>query len=434
MARENTRPGGWLPADRKQIADWVNKRIEKISNSALFQSNAQQAEKSGPFIHEEVNSFKDLLDHDPVIHLLAMQMIDQGLAYSKTDPAGQPAIDSYDLMLALIDDILHTAPEYMPPDEPGRGLIGFPINAILDWYMGTPAGYAFFLNRQVNECFGKILKAWCRYLCSPESVYVLNTTKTGWLCKSALDELQMNHFVCDPAAANYGFHSWNDFFTRKFKEGMRPVDNDPYVIVSACESTPYRLQTHVQKDTKFWLKGQPYSLEYMLNQDESAEAFVGGTVYQAFLSATRYHRWHSPVSGTIERCFLVPGTYYAEVNSYPYDEAGPNNSQAYITHVAARAVILIRSDNTDIGLMAFIAVGMAEVSSCILSVETGQHVEKGAELGYFQFGGSTHCLIFQKDVIDMFVQEAIPDETSSDPGVIRVCSKLAVAKHKQTEP
>jgi len=29
--------------------------------------------------------------------------------------------------------------------------------------------------------------------------------------------------------------------------------------------------------------------------------FVGGTVYQAFLSALNYHRWHAPVAGTIVR-------------------------------------------------------------------------------------------------------------------------------------
>ncbi|MGZ4627955.1 phosphatidylserine decarboxylase, partial [Oryzihumus sp.] len=38
-----------------------------------------------------------------------------------------------------------------------------------------------------------------------------------------------------------------------------------------------------------------------LANDESADQFVGGTVYQAFLSATNYHRWHAPVAGTRAR-------------------------------------------------------------------------------------------------------------------------------------
>jgi phosphatidylserine decarboxylase len=48
----------------------------------------------------------------------------------------------------------------------------------------------------------------------------------------------------------------------------------------------------------------------MLANDESVDEFVGGTVYQAFLSALNYHHWHSPVSGTIEKAFVKPGTYY----------------------------------------------------------------------------------------------------------------------------
>lgn len=432
MQNRKERVGGWLPKDNQQITNWINQLVREIQPRMRVQSSTNGLKAEVLFKHREVQELKELLDRDPKIHLLAVQMIEQGREYSAEDPTGKPEIEDYDTMLALIDYIIGTAPEYMAPGAKGRGLIGFPINAVLDWCMGTQAGYAFFLNEQVNRCFEKILKAWCAYLETEESVYVLNDTETGWLCEAAKEELNLLDFKCDTSDPKYGFKSWNSFFTREFKEGMRPVaaEEDPYVIVSACESAPYRISTNVQKNTKFWLKGQPYSLEYMLNQDEDADKFIGGTVYQAFLSATRYHRWHSPVDGTIKRCFLVPGTYYAEVNSYPYDDAGPNNSQGYITHVAARAVILIESENTDIGLMAFIAVGMAEVSSCKLSVEEGKKVKKGQELGYFQFGGSTHCLIFQKDVIDMFVQDAIPAEDFNDSAMIPVCAKLAVAKRK----
>jgi phosphatidylserine decarboxylase len=47
---------------------------------------------------------------------------------------------------------------------------------------------------------------------------------------------------------------------------------------------------------------------------------------------------------------------------------------------------------------------MSEVSSCIINkkIKPGHKVKKGDELGYFQFGGSTHCLVFQKGVIDKF--------------------------------
>ena len=38
----------------------------------------------------------------------------------------------------------------------------------------------------------------------------------------------------------------------------------------------------------------------------------GATVYQAFLSALSYHRWHSPVSGTIRKAYVVGGSYYLQ--------------------------------------------------------------------------------------------------------------------------
>lgn len=433
---EKKRAGGWLPENRRLQAEWVNGLLKKVSEENKLKKGAENGIGDAGervFKNQEVRDFAELVDKDPNLHLLAEQMVDQACEYDDTDPAGSPQIKEFGQMLEMIDYIIGTAPEYFPPEEKDkRALIGFPINAILDWCMGTQAGYAFFLDERVNKHLESILNKWCGFLCSEASVYVLNSSDSGWLCKSSLDELHMDEIICDPTDSFYGFRSWNDFFTRRFKDGARPVEDngDEYVIVNACESQPYRICVNVQKDTKFWLKGQPYSIEYMLGHDPDAGLFIGGTVYQAFLSATRYHRWHSPVAGTVRRCFNIPGTYYAEMNTYPYDSAGPNESQGYITHVAARAVVLIDCDNTDIGLVGFIAVGMSEVSSCVLRVKEGQHLEKGDELGYFQFGGSTHCLIFRKDVIDMFVQDAVPAEDFNNSALIKVNAKLAVAKRK----
>ena len=174
--------------------------------------------------------------------------------------------------------------------------------------------------------------------------------------------------------------------------------DDDAVIANACESAPYRIKRDVQLVDRFWIKAQPYSLQHMLAMDPLAGLFAGGTVYQAFLSALSYHRWHSPVSGRIVKTRLIDGSYYAEALSEGYDPAGPNDSQGYITQVASRALIFIEADNPDIGLMAVMFVGMAEVSSTEITVFEGQHVKKGDQLGMFHFGGSTHCLIFRPGV------------------------------------
>jgi phosphatidylserine decarboxylase len=209
-----------------------------------------------------------------------------------------------------------------------------------------------------------------------------------------------NEYQCDPHQPHHGFRSWDDFFTREFRPGVRPVAGpaDDAVIVNACESAPYRLARQVKRHDKFWIKSQPYSIAHMLANDSLAPLFIGGTVYQAYLSPLSYHRWHSPVSGTVRKAYVRDGTYYSEAPSEGFDPAGPNDSQGYITAVATRAFIFIEADNLDISLMCVMPVGMAEVSTCQLTVYEGQHVGKGDQIGMFHFGGSTHCLIFRPGV------------------------------------
>lgn len=164
----------------------------------------------------------------------------------------------------------------------------------------------------------------------------------------------------------------------------------------------------------------------MLANDDFVDQFVGGTIYQAFLSATSYHRWHSPVSGKIVKAYVKDGTYYSETLSEGFDPAGPNESQGYITEVATRGIIFIEADNPAIGLMCFMSVGMAEVSTCEITVSVGQHVNKGDQLGMFHFGGSTHCLIFRPQVkLEFDLHGQTPGLNSSN---IKINSKIATVK------
>ena len=135
------------------------------------------------------------------------------------------------------------------------------------------------------------------------------------------------------------------------------------------------------------------------------------------------------MAGTIVRAFVQEGTYYSEADSEGAAAAEPQYSQSYLAHVATRAVILIEADNPVIGLMAFVPVGMSEVSSCIIDpkIEPGYHVAKGEEIGYFQFGGSTHCLVFRPGAIASFSLTAIPQRHDPHPPLVRVRSQLATA-------
>jgi phosphatidylserine decarboxylase len=286
------------------------------------------------------------------------------------------------------------------------------------------------LNHRVNAALKEVLNAWGRFLSSSASTYVLNESSTGWFGVSALKAMPNFdlHFKCEPSQPHRGFKSWDDFFTREFRPEVRPValPGDDAVIVNACESAPYRIARHVKAHDLFWIKSQPYSILHMLANDRLAPLFVGGTVYQAYLSPLSYHRWHSPVSGTVSKAYVKEGTYYSEAPSEGFDPAGPNDSQGYITAVATRALIFIEADNADIGLMCVLAVGMAEVSTCQLTVYEGQHVMKGDQIGMFHFGGSTHCLIFRPGVALEF------DHHGQTPGLhsknIPVNSRIATVK------
>ena len=326
----------------------------------------------------------------------------------------------------------------MAPEFSQDAMVMLPLGAILDWTIGTRAGFAVYRATRMNVMIKRILTAWCEFLSSPDSRYVLNDSPSGWKSEAARQAIGgIEQFEHDPDDEYWGFTSWNDFFTRRLAVGARPVaaPDDDAVIVSACESTPCGISVDVAGQDRFWIKSQPYSLRDMLAGDESVDRFVGGAVYQAFLSATDYHRWHAPVAGTIVRAFTVDGTYYSEADSEGADAVEPQNSQAYLTHVAARAVFVIDADNPAIGLVAFVPVGMSEVSSCLIDdkMRPGYHVAKGDELGYFQFGGSTHCLVFGPGVVADFALAAVPQPHDPAAPLVRVRSKLAVAASAITD-
>ena len=416
------RPGSWLPQDYAHIDRWV-RRLKKYV--------ADQPRDLVPPIAE----FREMVNSDRMLHAQVEAMFAEAYEHKHLTPLGQLQVRTFEQFLELLNGIMTTAPEAyqdIPSHEPS-GLIGFPINALLDWPMATESGYNVFANALVNQQFKKILDYWSQFLRSRESRYVLTerasridpeTLVVPWLGDLAKSEMVQvarsavgegsnptpakfeEIFNCDPSDEYYGFGSWDDFFTRTFRSGVRPVSgkDDDSVIVNACESAPLQVRTEVPLDARFWLKGQPYALENMLNFDEHTPLFDGGTVYQAFLSALSYHRWNSPVTGTIRKAYVINGSYYLEnlyegfKNPQGADPSAPNDSQPFLTAVATRALIFIEADNPKIGLMCVVPVGMAEVSSCEITVKEGEHVKKGDQLGMFHFGGSTHCLIFRSGV------------------------------------
>ena len=410
VKKSTFRAGHWLPQEPDVLEAWLHRFGER-------------AEAEAKPYHPSVQAFADLIEGDSVVRAYVHRMIAE---VPKASRYRARHLKSVEQMLALINSVLIYAPEF--EDD---AFVGCPLNAIVEWSMGTPAGFAAFRHPPINDALTKIMGAWCEYLTSEASAHVINTSAKGWKCKRARERVGMDDFEYDAKDPHWGFASWNDFFTRRLKPHARPVaePDDPKAIVSPCEATPYRLARHVRREAEFWIKGQPYSLHDMLSGDPAVEDFVGGVVWQAFLSAFNYHRWHSPVSGTILKARLVAGTYFSESESEGEDPAGPNNSQAYLAHVAARAIIHILADDPAIGHMVVMPIGMGEISSCVIDpkIKAGAKVGKGQELGYFQYGGSTLCCLFRPGAIGAFALAALPEPEEPHPPLIRVNSLLARA-------
>ncbi|GAC1439954.1 MAG: phosphatidylserine decarboxylase family protein [Mycobacteriales bacterium] len=405
------RQAGWFPADQHDLEEWLAGHAERAA-----------ARGDRVVLQPSVAALGELIDSDPVVGMYVQRMIDQvptTRAYTKRH------LTSPEQLLRLINEVLTIAPEF------GSQTVTLPLAGILDWAMGTVAGRAAFRDTRVNAAVKAILQEWCEFLSSPQSLYVLNDGPTGWSSEAARQAVGIDQYEHDPADPHWGFTSWNDFFTRRFREGQRPVaaPDDDKVIVSACESTPYNLRSNVQRRDRFWIKDEAYSLQDMLCNDPSVPEFVGGTVYQAFLSATNYHRWHSPVAGTVVRAYLVDGTYYSEGDADGTDVAEETDAQTYLAHVAARAVLILDADDPVIGRLAFVAVGMFEVSSCLFApdIVPGHHLDKGEELGHFRFGGSTHCLVFRPGAISDVSLQALPQRHDPTPPLVKVRSKIATA-------
>ncbi|WP_158842332.1 phosphatidylserine decarboxylase family protein [Saccharothrix deserti] len=420
-----TQVGDWLPTNQAYLARWLDEFIEQVEEDKRVARGPRE-------LADPLKNFREFVYDNPEIYVLFTDMFEQ--LSLKVTPTGYPQVKSFEHMLELIDKVIKTVPTYNE-----SGLVGFPINVILNWAMGTQAGFAAFLNKEVNTQLKPVLDEWATYLKSFESAKAMEAG--GWLSPKALEAMTDpgmkfdDLFQCNPRELYYGFTSWNHFFTRNFKnpEKDRPVAKGDDVVVSACEASPYRVSRKVKLHDHFSVKGQPYSLAHLLDTahkgvgEPDAEEFVGGTVYQGFLKALNYHQWHSPVKGKVVACRKIPGSYYSEAPSALCDAAAPDISQGYISHVATRALIFIAADNKKIGTLCFVGIGMAEVSSCNLTVEPGDSVVKGQKLGEFQYGGSSHCLVFKPGVELDFIDD-VKNINRDNPKTVRVNAELAKVK------
>ncbi|MBU3845465.1 MAG: phosphatidylserine decarboxylase [Candidatus Acinetobacter avistercoris] len=194
------------------------------------------------------------------------------------------------------------------------------------------------------------------------------------------------------------FKSFNEFFTRALKDGIRAIDENENSVVSPADGAISQLGKINEGDI-FQAKGQSFSVEKLIGDPQLAEPFKNGEFATVYLSPKDYHRVHMPYAGTLTETLYIPGELFS-VNQTTAEN---------IPGLFARNERMVCLFDTDLGRMAVVLVG-AMIVAGIETVATGKikptgrlelnhhdlELEKGAELGRFYLG-STAVILFEKD-------------------------------------
>ena len=117
----------------------------------------------------------------------------------------------------------------------------------------------------------------------------------------------------DPAA----YKSFNQFFTRPLRPGVRPLADADWVCpVDGAISQLGRI-TGAAGDQIFQAKGHHYSTQALVGGNAALAAqFAHGHFATIYLSPRDYHRIHMPCAGRLLRMIYVPGELFS-VNPRP---------------------------------------------------------------------------------------------------------------------
>ncbi|KAL8536111.1 hypothetical protein ACS0TY_011658 [Phlomoides rotata] len=215
------------------------------------------------------------------------------------------------------------------------------------------------------------------------------------------------------------FKTFNEFFIRELKSGARPISDpecdDVAVCGADCRLTAFET---VEDSMRFWVKGRKFSVQGLLGTEVSSEAFIKGSLVIFRLAPQDYHRFHVPVTGTIEKFVEIPGCLYT------VNPIAVNSKYCNVFTENKRVVSLISTK--EFGKVAFVAIGATMVGSITFTKREGDYVKKGDEFGYFSFGGSTVICVFEKGTIkiddDLLENSSRPLET-----LVTVGMKLGVS-------
>lgn len=185
------------------------------------------------------------------------------------------------------------------------------------------------------------------------------------------------------------FRSYNDFFTRRIRPEERPIAEGENLLISPCDGKA--TVCRIGEDTRFYIKDTLYTATQLLGSERLAGHYKGGYAVILRLTVDDYHHYCYVADGQKSENVTLPGIYHT---------VNPAANDVFpIYRENAREYTLIRTGK--FGTIMMMEVGAMMVGK-ITNLEKGScQVKKGAEKGYFEFGGSTIILFLQHGKVQL---------------------------------
>lgn len=197
------------------------------------------------------------------------------------------------------------------------------------------------------------------------------------------------------------FASIHDCFTRALREGARPIDPDPAVLVSPCDAIVGACGT-IAGTELLQVKGRPYSLQDLFGESDLVGVYRGGRYVTLRLTAGMYHRFHAPYGCRLETVAYHPGDLW-NVNPVALQRI----DKLFCRNERAVLRTRLAPDGHPVTLVPVAAILVAGIRlHCLDRVLDSRdrqpamfacHVDfgKGEEMGWFQHGST--ILVFAPD-------------------------------------
>jgi phosphatidylserine decarboxylase len=185
------------------------------------------------------------------------------------------------------------------------------------------------------------------------------------------------------------FRSFNEFFFRKLKPSARPIDAAPVVFPADGRHLGF---PDVSAIDSFFVKGQRFDLAGLLDDAALAAKYAKGALVLSRLCPVDYHRFHFPAAGTPSETRLING---------PLFSVSPIALARNLSYLWTNKRTLTELKTEDFGTILLLEIGATCVGTIQQTFTPGEPVAKGAEKGYFAFGGSSTITIFEPGAVTL---------------------------------